>query len=54
MSTEMVLLAWGKPNDIDQQEVTTKSSKERWVYGTPRKDAKYVWFKDDRVIKIKD
>lgn len=53
MTYEMVLLAWGKPSTIDQQDITAKRLKERWIYGTPRHGANYVWFADGRVTKIK-
>ena len=51
---EMVLYSWGKPTTIDNQEVTSKSQKYRWIYGVPRQGASYVWFKDDKVNKIKN
>lgn len=54
MTTDMVRLSWGLPNDIDQIEVTAKSTKERWIYGIPRRGAKYLWFKNDEVIKMKE
>lgn len=53
MTQEMVSLAWGKPPYVDQEETTAKSKKERWVYGRPRVNARYVWFKNGRVSKIK-
>lgn len=52
MTKEMVQLSWGKPKKIDQREVTANSERVRWVYGQPRKNAQYVYFKDGRVIKI--
>lgn len=53
MTQEMVLLSWGKPSTIDQKEITAKSNKIRWIYGTPRQGARYVWFADAKVTKIK-
>jgi type II secretory pathway pseudopilin PulG len=54
MTPEMIRLAWGQPNDIDQKELSkTGKSKERWVYGIPRRGANYVWFTDGKVSKIK-
>ncbi len=54
MTQEMVKLAWGQPSDIDQKEISkTGKSKERWVYGIPRRGANYVWFADGKVSKIK-
>jgi hypothetical protein len=53
MISEMVRLAWGSPTTIDNKEISTSGQKERWVYGTPRKDARYVWFANDKVTKIK-
>ena len=53
MTDEMVKLSLGKPSIIDSVETSAKGTKFRWVYGTPRKDANYIWFKDGKVIKIK-
>jgi hypothetical protein len=53
MTEEMVRLAWGRPDKIDMREVTERGEKFRWIYGTPRKDAKYVWFTYGKVSKIK-
>jgi hypothetical protein len=52
MHPKMVELAWGKPNNIDNKTITAKTTKERWVYGTPRYGAKYITLKDNRVQKI--
>jgi hypothetical protein len=52
MTQEMVHLAWGYPTSVDEQETTAKSSKERWVYGQPRKGANYVWFVNGKISKI--
>jgi hypothetical protein len=53
MTPEMVKLSWGEPGDIDNKEVTKKGLvKERWIYGTPRKDARYVYFSEGKVQKI--
>jgi hypothetical protein len=49
----MVILAFGRPTSIDEKVATAKDSKYRWIYGTPRQGATYVWFKNDRVTKIK-
>jgi hypothetical protein len=53
MTQEMIQLSWGRPSNVDQKEVTRKNIKERWVYGQPRKGARYVWFTDGKVSKIK-
>ncbi len=53
MTKELVHLSWGKPRLIDDIEVTASSRKERWVYGEPRKTAKYVSFDGEIVVKIK-
>lgn len=53
MSFDMVRLSQGDPPDIDQQETTAKSHKERWVYGVRRKNATYISFKDGVVTAIK-
>jgi hypothetical protein len=52
MSEEMVLLGWGRPSHIEQKEITATSVKTRWIYGTPRRGANYVWFKNGEVWKI--
>jgi hypothetical protein len=53
MTDDMVLLALGKPNTIDQREISERSEKFRWIYGVPRQGATYVWFKDGKVTRIK-
>ncbi len=56
MTEEMVKLSWGFPNSIDDKEITkTGIVKERWIYGTPRKNggANYIWFSNGTVSKIK-
>lgn len=53
MTQEMVQLAWGRPSSIDEKEVTQKNTKERWIYGQPRRGANYVWFTNGKVSKIK-
>jgi len=53
MTQEMVMLAWGRPNIVDEKEITKKGNKERWVYGEPRRNARYIWFADGKVSKIK-
>jgi hypothetical protein len=52
MTEEMVALSWGSPNNIEQKQLTKKGVKTRWTYGTPRRDARYVWFTDGCVTKI--
>ncbi len=53
MTQTQVTLSWGKPSYADQKEITKKGVKIRWVYGTPRQGARYVWFSNARVTKIK-
>lgn len=53
MTQEMVLLAWGTPDYVDEKETTKKSARERWVYGRPRRGARYIWFADGKVSKTK-
>ena len=53
MTQEMVRLSWGMPSNIDQKEIMQKGTRERWVYGQPRKGANYVWFTNGKVSKIK-
>jgi hypothetical protein len=53
MTQEMVLLSWGLPRSKDQHEITKSGTKIRWVYGIPRQNARYIWFKGNVVVKIK-
>jgi cbb3-type cytochrome oxidase subunit 3 len=53
MTNEMIQAAYGKPPVIDEKETTARDEKYRYVYGRPRKDATYVWFKNGVVTKIK-
>lgn len=52
MTADMVRLAWGAPNQIEDKEVTKKGTKTRWRYGQARQGARYVWFNDGVVTKI--
>jgi heme/copper-type cytochrome/quinol oxidase subunit 2 len=52
MTAEMVIASWGKPNTIENKEVTAKGKKTRWIYGTPRKGAQYLWFTNNELTKI--
>lgn len=54
MTGQMARLAWGNPSEVQNKETTSTSSKIRWVYGTPRKGARYLWFTDDKVTKIQN
>ena len=49
----MVRLGLGKPTSIDNEEITEKWHKCRYIYGVPRQGATYIWFKDGKVTKIK-
>lgn len=53
MTSEMVALAVGDPTSIDDRVVSEKEEKYRWIYGTPRQGATYIWFKNGIVTKIK-
>lgn len=53
MTKAMVAASWGNPDNVDEKEITSKSQRERWVYGTPRRGANYIWFKDGIVSKVK-
>jgi hypothetical protein len=53
MTSEMVKLAVGEPTSIDNKVITERDENFRWVYGTPRYGATYVWFRDGKVTKIK-
>jgi hypothetical protein len=53
MTDEMVKTAYGNPPVIDEKESTAKDERYRYVYGRPRRDATYVWFKNGVVTKIK-
>ena len=52
MTEEMVRLGWGDPSNREMKELTKKGQKTRWVYGQPRKGARYVWFTGGKVTKI--
>ncbi len=53
MTCEMVEAAYGKPPVIDERESTARDERYRYVYGRPRRDATYIWFKNGVVTKIK-
>lgn len=53
MSDEMIRASLGDPPTIDMQDISEKVKKYRWVYGKPRVNAVYIWFKDDKVTRIK-
>lgn len=53
MKAELVILSLGSPTTVDNEEVTARSEKFRWVFGTPRQGAIYIWFKDGVATKIK-
>lgn len=53
MTPIMVQLSWARPNAIYQQQITkTGINKERWVYGIPRRGARYIYFTNGKVSKI--
>jgi hypothetical protein len=54
MTRDMCLLGWGKPNDIQNKELTKKGQKTRWVYGQPRQGARYLYFTNDELTKIEN
>ncbi len=54
MTEEMVTLSWGQPASIGPKVQTAQSTKARWVYGTERRGAKYVWFTNGKVAKIRE
>ena len=53
MTAEMVEAAYGNPPIIDEKETTAKDERYRYVYGRPRRDATYIWFKNGVVMRIK-
>ncbi len=53
MTDQMILAAYGNPPVIDEKESTARDERYRYVYGRPRRDATYIWFKNGVVIKIK-
>ena len=53
MTEEMVKMAWGKPTHIEDKELTQNRYITRWIYGQPRKGAKYVWFTNGKITKVK-
>lgn len=54
MTDKMVLLSLGKPTRIDNQAVSERGEKFRWVYNIPRRRAAMIWFKDGKVTKIEN
>lgn len=53
MTDEMIIAAYGNPPVIDERETTAKDERYRYVYGRPRRDATYIWFKNGVVTRIK-
>jgi hypothetical protein len=53
MTDQMVVAAYGNPPVIDERESTARDERYRYVYGRPRRDATYIWFKNGVVTKIK-
>jgi hypothetical protein len=53
MTDQMVIAACGTPPIVDEKESTAKDERYRFVYGRPRRDATYIWFKNGVVIRIK-
>jgi hypothetical protein len=53
MTAEMVRLAFGEPTTEDEKVISPKGNGYRWIYGYPRQGAVYIWFKNDKVTKIK-
>jgi len=53
MTDDMLRLALGEPTTIDQEEVSERGEKFRWIYGVPRRGATYIWFRDGKVTKFK-
>jgi hypothetical protein len=53
MHADMVRAALGEPTTIDNREISRSGKKYRWVYGIPRQNATYIWFKNDQVERIK-
>ena len=53
MNENMVRLSWGSPTTVETKEILKSGVKKRWIYGVPRRGAKYVWFKNGIVTKIK-
>jgi len=52
MTMQMVRLGWGNPTTIEEKEITKTAQKIRWVYGEPRRGARYLWFTNDELTKI--
>lgn len=52
-SKTMVLLAFGEPSSVDQKVTTANDESFRWIYGTPRHGARYIWFRNGLVTKMK-
>lgn len=54
MLPEIVIAAWGEPTTVEEKAITSKKTKERWVYETPAGASKSVWFTDGRVSRIEE
>lgn len=50
---EMVRLALGAPTRVDEQLITEKGGRFRWIYGKPKQRPTYIWFKNGYVTRIK-
>lgn len=49
---DMVVEAFDRPDSVDHEEAPQKENEYRWVYGSSRRGATYVWFKNDIVTRI--
>lgn len=53
MTKEMVLLSWGKPSRVENQEVTKTGQFEKWSYKLKGKSI-HIWFVNGQVNKISE
>ena len=52
MTSEMVLLSWGKPDTVENIKKTSSGQVIRFVYGKPRQGATYIYLQDNRITRI--
>lgn len=53
MTAEMVRASLGEPDTVDNRDISARGEKYRWIYGVPRHGAAYIWFKDDKVVRVR-
>ena len=53
VNEEMIRASLGEPNTVDNEDVSTSSIAYRWVYRSPGRGPIYIWFRDDKVDRIR-